>query len=395
MTRIGMVLDAPFPPDYRVEKEAITLIEAGFEVYLFCLHYENRLEEAEHKGIHLRRYPFNKLEYKLSALAYTVPFYRLFMAPKIRDFIWRNSVDVLHIHDMVIAEAAIGAARKSDCRIVLDLHENRPAIMKEYRHLNKFPGKYLIDLDTWKRKQDELVAKADKVVVVTELAKNELVASARKSPDDIAVVPNTPSLTFLDQPIDDNIVKRMRGTFNLLYIGDTSERRGTADALQLIHAIKDEIPTVRLWLVGKSSFDEDLIRLAGELHINEYVQFEGWQPESSFPGYISGAHVCLSPLKRNPHHDTTYANKVFQYMAMGRATVVSDCTAQAELVTNENAGLVYPANSADAFREAVIKLCRDEDLRNRLGDNGRLAVTREWNWQNTSKQLVKIHQGLV
>lgn len=389
-----MILDAPFPPDYRVEKEAVTLIEAGFEVFLFCLRYEKHREDAVYKRIQLRRYPFNKLEYKLSALAYTVPLYKMFMVPKIRDFIQRNSIDVLHIHDMVIAEAAMSAARAFGCRVVLDLHENRPAIMKEYRHLNKFPGRYLISLDTWKGKQDELVRNADKVVVVTELAKNELMASAGKSADDIAVVPNTPSLTFLEQPVDLDIVERMRGTFNLLYIGDTSERRGTAEMLRLVHAIKDEIPTVRLWLVGKSSFDQDLFHLAGELHVLEYVQFEGWQDETSFPAYISGAHVCLSPLRRNPHHDTTYANKVFQYMALGRASVVSDCTAQAQLILRENAGLVYPAGSANAFHDAIINLYRNDELRNQLGENGRLAVARKWNWQSTARQLLNIYDTL-
>ncbi len=394
MRRIGMVLDAPFPPDYRVEKEAITLLQAGFEVFLFCLHYGNRLEEEEYKGVHLRRYPFNKLEYKFSALAYTVPLYRFFMASKIRDFIRRNAIEVLHIHDMVIAEAAMVAARDSGCRIVLDLHENRPAIMKEYRHLNRFPGKYLINLETWSRKQEELVRKADKVVVVTELAKDELVMSTGRMPDDIAVVPNTPSVSFLDQPVDRDVLKRMEGTFNLLYIGDTSERRGTAEMLHVVRSLKDEIPEIRLWLVGKSSFDPELMRMAAALSIRQYVHFEGWQPEALFPGYIAGADVCLSPLRRNQHHDTTYANKVFQYMAIGRATIVSDCTAQAQLISRENAGLVYPAGSHQDLHNAIIRLFRDEQLKNKLGEHGRLAVRREWNWENTSKQLYKIYSDL-
>jgi hypothetical protein len=33
--RIGMILDAVFPPDPRVENEAVSLIEAGHEVFPF------------------------------------------------------------------------------------------------------------------------------------------------------------------------------------------------------------------------------------------------------------------------------------------------------------------------------------------------------------------------
>lgn len=44
--RIGMILDKIFPPDPRVENEAISLIENGHEVYLFCLKY-NKKEKDE------------------------------------------------------------------------------------------------------------------------------------------------------------------------------------------------------------------------------------------------------------------------------------------------------------------------------------------------------------
>ena len=40
--KIGMILDDVFPPDPRVENEAITLINSGHEVFLFCLTYGNQ-----------------------------------------------------------------------------------------------------------------------------------------------------------------------------------------------------------------------------------------------------------------------------------------------------------------------------------------------------------------
>ena len=43
--RIGMILDKTFPPDPRVENEAIELIRSGHEVFLFCLTCGNELKE--------------------------------------------------------------------------------------------------------------------------------------------------------------------------------------------------------------------------------------------------------------------------------------------------------------------------------------------------------------
>ncbi|WP_373941084.1 hypothetical protein OEG92_14785 [Polaribacter sejongensis] len=77
--RIGMILDAPFPPDPRVENEAVSLVKAGHDVFLFCLKYADEKSSEVINGIQVKRFASNQLEYKLSALAYTVPFYGFLM----------------------------------------------------------------------------------------------------------------------------------------------------------------------------------------------------------------------------------------------------------------------------------------------------------------------------
>src|SRR3970282_2311733 len=103
--RIGMILDKTFPPDPRVENEAISLINEGHEVFLFCLKYGKNEGDVLVKGIQIKRYQSNKLEYKLSALAYTIPLYTYLMRYKIGHFLKKYKIDAIHIHDMRIAEA--------------------------------------------------------------------------------------------------------------------------------------------------------------------------------------------------------------------------------------------------------------------------------------------------
>ena len=390
-----MILDAPFPPDVRVEKEALSLITKGHELFLFCLDYEGQEQIEVYKGINLRRYQATNLEYKLSALAYTFPFYTWFMQRKIQNFIRECGPEVIHVHDMVIAEAALKAARVTDLDVVLDLHENRPEIMREYPHLKKFPGKYLINLEVWKRKQVELVNAANKCVVVTDLAKQNLLAETSKREEDIIVLPNTPSINFSSLPLDERIIARMSGTFNLLYVGDTGQRRGTADLMHAVAKLSNKIPEIRLWIVGKSSFDGRLKALSEQLQIQDHVHLEGWQSESLFPSYITGAHVCLSPLLRNRHHDSTFANKVFQYMAMGRVSVVSDSTAQADLVNSEHCGLIHKAADVGDLSEKISILYKDARLREEMANNARAAVLRKWNWETSSGTLTGMYSTLA
>src|SRR5690606_13970388 len=123
--KIGMILDTPFPPDARVENEGYSLIEAGHEVFLFSLDFGQKRSSESINGIQVLRYKSNTLLYKLSALAYTFPFYHNLLLSKINHFIKESKPDALHIHDMVIAEAVFKVNERYGLPVVLDLHENR------------------------------------------------------------------------------------------------------------------------------------------------------------------------------------------------------------------------------------------------------------------------------
>ena len=148
-----MILDKTFPPDPRVENEAISLINRGHDVFLFCLKYKS-YEASKEKinNISVCRYSSNKLEYKLSALVFTIPFYTALMKKKILHFLIANKIEAIHIHDIRIADAVYQANEKIELPVVLDLHDNMPEIIKFYPHLQKFPGKQIISPKKWRVK---------------------------------------------------------------------------------------------------------------------------------------------------------------------------------------------------------------------------------------------------
>ena len=92
-----MILDDVFPPDPRVENEAITLINGGYEVFLCCVNNGSQKTNELINGIKIRRYKFSKLTYKLSALSYDLPFYKMIMRPKINHFIKKKNISI-HIN---------------------------------------------------------------------------------------------------------------------------------------------------------------------------------------------------------------------------------------------------------------------------------------------------------
>ncbi len=395
--RIGMILDKVFPPDPRVENEAIELIKEGHEVFLFCLTYSNEKSEELINEINVRRYSNTTLIYKFSALAYTVPVYSYCMKNKIDHFIKANNIEAIHIHDMIIAEACFLANKKYQLPTVLDLHENRPEILKFYPYMQKLYGKLLVSVKRWKKKEEEFVKKSDKIVVVTDEAKNELSSRVPSKTSDIIVVPNTIRKSFYNNKKDVSIpYEKRENEFNVLYLGDTGERRGLRTVIEALHLLKsqDKIHNIIFLVIGKIN-DSKLVYLVDKYNLQNHVKFVGWQNQETFPCWISNADVCVSPLHKNLHHDTTYANKLFQYMSLGKALLLSDVLAQKELLERVGAGLVHKEQNAQDFANKLLELYNDDELRNEMGKKGEKFVREEFTWDKTSNQLKEIYKTII
>lgn len=394
--RIGMILDKTFPPDPRVENEAVSLVKAGYKVFLFCLKYDDTQKKYEDiNGIQVCRYTSNKLEYKLSALAYTVPFYTQLMCKKISKFINEYKVDVLHIHDIRIAAAVFKANKEYRLKTVLDLHDNMPEVMKFYPHLQNFPGKYIISPSKWKQKEEAFIQKADKVITVSPEFVKEVVNRTKIPKDKIVLVPNTIRQSFYKNAvIDQKLVTKYQNNFVLLYLGDTHLRRGLQLAISATKILSENIKNIKLVIVGTNTTDTVLKQQVKDLNISSFVDFEGWQNVSLFPSYILASDVCISPLHRSIQHDVAYANKIFQYMSFAKPLLVSNATAQKTLINKIGSGLVHKDRDVNDFVEKTLLLHKNTALRTEMGTKGKAFIENEFNWEQASKGLFTLYNQL-
>ena len=128
-----------------------------------------------------------------------------------------------------------------------------------------------------------------------------------------------------------------------------------------------------------------------KLKISNLVDFIGWQKEEDLYKYLLISDIGLSPLYRNQHHDTTYANKIFQYISFNCPVISSNVTAQSELVKKYNVGSVFKDRSEEDFANKVINLNKNSDLYNKLKLNCKKAIDK-LNNSIISKQLISIYE---
>jgi glycosyltransferase involved in cell wall biosynthesis len=393
--KIGMILDKEFPPDPRVQNEAKSLIENGHEVFLFCLGTKSAIAEEIIEGIKVKRYTTSKLMYKSSALAYDFPLYHQLIQKKIAHFLINNEIEVIHIHDLPVARAVFNSNKLIQLPVILDLHENRPEIMRYYSYVNSGFGKYLISIEKWKKAESKMVNRADGIFVVTEEAKAELAERCKIDQEKIVVVPNTVSRDFFeDVQIDDEIMNRFSNDFMVLYIGDTGLRRGLVSVIKSIPHVSSIIPNFKLVIVGSSSSDMELKKVVKDLKLENYVVFEGWQESNTFHSYIAASSICISPLLRNLHHDTTFANKIFQYMSQEKPILVSDCMAQKNIVEKVVCGKVHSDDDEIDIANKLIWMYHHQPEIHKMGIRGKAFVKNHFHWEITSKAMIDYYHKI-
>lgn len=394
---IGMILDNSFPPDPRVENEASTLIGAGHKVYLYCFdHTHDQPVTEEINGIVVHRYRTPEWYSKASALAYTVPLYHYHIKKSIRNFIRKYAIEALHVHDMQVARAVFQLNESFQLPVVLDLHENRPEIMKFYPHVRSLIGRLTIFPEIWKKFEAKYMKKATHTVVVTEEAKQHYVNQFRVSPGKIRVVPNTVRKSFYtNYQVFNDITSAYRNNFTILYVGETGLRRGLLTLLAAVTHLVNAIPHLKVVIVGKSRTDHVLRNYVEQYDLHNYVDLEGWQHFERFPSYIMASNVCVCPIHRNIHHDTTFANKLFQYVSLEKPVVVSNCTAQENFVNEHECGLVFRDRDEQELASHIRYLHDHPDEAGRLGRNGKQAVKAFYNWEYTSRSLTTLYNNLI
>ncbi len=395
--KIGMILDHEFPPDIRVENEALTIVENGYTVSIlsFAHNKEMKINESYH-GVDIQRIYKNKTWVKKGRALINTPFdyYTSYWKKQIIKFIRNNNIHILHVHDLYMLGAAFKANKSFGLKIIADLHENYVEGLKYYAFANTFPGNILISQKNWAKKEIEWCAKADHIITVIDEAVDRYMQLGI-SREKITVVANyVNGEQFLASQDDPDIFKRFRDKFTASYIGGFDHHRGLFSVIEAIPAVIKKIPNFLLVLVGSGKNLGELKNLAQKLNITDYIAFEGFQPPEKLPSYIKASSVCLIPHLKTVHTDNTIPHKLFHYMLLAKPVIATNCNPLKRILEETHAGLVNTSNNAPDLAEKIVYLNNRPDLMKEMGTNGKNAVFNKYNWDYTADNLIKLYKNL-
>jgi len=392
---ILMVLSTKvFPPDGRVEREARSLIGDGHRIFLMARRGPGQPAEETVDGVHVIRVPLPFQRRKAIADFIYFFFQRYFIFFHILRTCRKHRIQALHVHDLCYALATTLAGKLLRVPVVFDMHEHYTAMLKmsfKAKVYRKFKPFAFILLSLLRIEERIACRWARKVIVVADehTGRIEGLGVAR---DNIVVVTNTEDVDYFRAfEIDESLLHKWDEDFVILYVGGFSPHRGLETAIGAMPVVLEKLPNARLLLVGDGVIRRELEQLVRELGLAERVTFTGHEPFRIIPTYIRLSSVCLIPHISTPHIETTMPNKIFQFMMLGKPVVVSNTRPMMRIVNGADCGLIFKERDVQSLAETIIALA-DDNLRQRLGENGKRAVEDRYNWQETVKALLNLYQ---
>ena len=146
------------------------LTEAGHEVHLACSTRRNLPEKANYGKAVIHRKTITRFIYKSSVGCLKFPFYFNFWRKFISGLCTEEKFDTIHIHDLPLSIIGVEMKKKFNTKLVIDLHENWPALIKTAAHTQTFLGRLLSSNRQWIEYERKMLPEADMVITIIEEA---------------------------------------------------------------------------------------------------------------------------------------------------------------------------------------------------------------------------------
>ena len=227
----------------------------------------------------------------------------------------------------------------------------------------------------------KMFQRADHIIVLGRIWENflneELGVSKRKVSILYNAAPGPPELVSRHSGLNEENVR-------LLFVGQLGVRKGVPELLQALSRIP-RLPFA--WSITMAG-DGDIggaRQSALELGILDRVTFTGWLDSAQIRGLLESSDVLILPS-----HAEGFPMVIVEAFAYGVAVISSPVGAIAEIVLNNENGLLVSVGDVDGLEQAIKALCLDGPFRERLGLAGRRAWESHLNIANYANRLVEI-----
>jgi 1,4-alpha-glucan branching enzyme len=296
-----------------------------------------------------------------------------------------GNVDVLHVHDWLVATAGIGLKHVFRKPLFATIHSTeigrRNGIHFDYERM-------IHETEAW------LTYEAWKVICCSDYMVSHVRWAFGLPADKQIMIPNGVNADVYAE-IEKTDLTQFRIKFALpeekivLFVGRLVYEKG-------VHVLVNAIPKVlekvnaKFVIVGNGYMKEQLSGLVKSLGIAQKVLFTGFVDDETLRKLQICADVSVVPSLFEP-----FGIVALEAMAAKSPVVVSDTGGLAEIVDHEVDGVKVYTNNPDSLAWGIIRVLTDEKNAQRLRSNAYKKIQEKYNWDRIAQQTENIYKSVL
>ncbi|PKO04736.1 MAG: glycosyltransferase WbuB [Chloroflexi bacterium HGW-Chloroflexi-3] len=161
----------------------------------------------------------------------------------------------------------------------------------------------------------------------------------------------------------------LQDKFLVLYTGALGQANDIYTILRAASHLKEK-KAIQFVLFGDGKERPKLQAESQKLQLNNLL-FAGVRPKHQIPAIVAAADVCLAILQDIPMFRTTYPNKVFDYMAAGKPTILVIDGVIRQVIEESQGGVYVPPGDDRQLADSILALSSQPDRVKKMGSNAR------------------------
>jgi len=214
--------------------------------------------------------------------------------------------------------------------------------------------------------------------------------------DKISLIPNGVDPDMFRPDGDGKLIRRewdLDRRFLVTYSGALGLANDIPTVLRAAQRLRER-SDIRFLLVGDGKERKNLEALARKKSLVN-VLFIGSRPKSEMPEILAASDVCIAILQNIPMFRLTYPNKVFDYMAAARPTILAIDGVIRDIIEKAGGGIFVPPGDDEALAAAILRLYNDRSMARKMGMNARAYVSKHLNRNHQAAQFVNLVQNVA
>jgi glycosyltransferase involved in cell wall biosynthesis len=214
--------------------------------------------------------------------------------------------------------------------------------------------------------------------------------------DKVTFIPYGTDIDMFTPATDGSQVRKrfgLEGKFVVLYAGALGQANDIDTLLRAARRLRAE-RGIHFILFGDGK-ERARLQAESESMGLKNVTFAGACPKKEMPAVLASADACLAILQDIPMFRTTYPNKVFDYMAAGRATILVIDGVIREVIEASGGGVFVEPGDDELLAKTTLELANDPEHVKQMGASARSYLAGHLDRRDKLDETLKLLEKLA